>query len=145
MLSLPLLWLIAGSVLCLMELIFPTAFVEFMMGISAMLVAAVALIVPNFGLQVVLWLLLSFGSIVVTRRWLSPKRNLSRLSYESEAEAETLTEIPPGEAGRVLYEGNSWRAICEDANLAIASHQKVYIVRRKGNTLVVVPAHLLNP
>ncbi len=30
------LWAIAGGVLCLMELIFPTAFVALMMGISAL-------------------------------------------------------------------------------------------------------------
>jgi membrane protein implicated in regulation of membrane protease activity len=41
-----LLWLIAGAILCFMELIFPTAFVEFMMGVSADLVALIALVLP---------------------------------------------------------------------------------------------------
>jgi membrane protein implicated in regulation of membrane protease activity len=142
MLSSPLLWLIAGSLLCLTELIFPSAFVTFMMGISAILVAGVALFVPNLALQIVLWLLLSTGLIILSRRWLTPKRSLSRLS--DDLEGKTLTEIPAGEVGRVLYEGNSWRAICEDNTLTIASGQKVYVVRRKGNTLVVLPSHLLH-
>jgi membrane protein implicated in regulation of membrane protease activity len=140
MLSTPLLWLIAGSILCLMELFFPTAFVEFMMGISAILVAAVSLVIPHLTLQVLLWLILSSTSIFFSRRLLTPKRRVGLL--EDASEAETLTEIAPGQAGRVLFEGNSWRAICADEKLAIAPHQKVYIVRRKGNTLIVLPANL---
>jgi membrane protein implicated in regulation of membrane protease activity len=141
MLSLSLLWLIAGSLLCLTEFIFPSAFVAFMMGISAILVAGVALVIPAFGLQVVLWLLFSTGLIFLSRRWLTPKHSRSQL--RDAHEAETLTDIPAGGAGRVLYEGNSWRAICEDANTFIAPQQKVYVVRRQGNTLIVLPTHLL--
>ena len=139
MLSPPLLWLIAGCLLCLMELIFPTAFVELMMGISAILVAAIALVVPHLTLQVVLWLFFSTVSIVLSRRLFVPKKQ--KISYlEGDTEGETLTEIAPGQAGRVLYEGNSWRAICADEQIAIAPHQKVYIVNRKGNTLYILPA-----
>ncbi|AFY77907.1 membrane protein implicated in regulation of membrane protease activity [Pleurocapsa sp. PCC 7327] len=137
MLSAPLLWLIAGSILCLMELIFPTAFVELMMGISAILVAAVSLVVTHLTLQVFLWLFFSTTSIFLSQRLLAPKRKVSML--EGDTEGETLTEIAPGQAGRVLYEGSSWRAVCADENLAIAPHQKVYIVERKGNTLYVLP------
>ncbi|MEM8778980.1 MAG: NfeD family protein, partial [Cyanobacteria bacterium P01_G01_bin.49] len=45
----------------------------------------------------------------------------------------------PGKTGRVLYEGNSWSAICADEEMSIASHQKVYVVMRKGNTLIILP------
>lgn len=142
MLSLPLIWLIAGSILCLMEVIFPTAFVAFMMGLSAILVAVVALKVSSLWVQVICWLLFSTVFVVGSRRWLTPKPTLSRLSDDSEAQ--TLTEILPGQSGRVLYEGNSWRAICGDETLSIAAQQKVYVVSRKGNTLIVVPANLLH-
>jgi membrane protein implicated in regulation of membrane protease activity len=138
--SIPLLWLIAGCILCLLELIFPTAFVEFMMGISAILIAAIALVIPYLTLQVILWLVLSATSIALSRRFLTPKPKLSRLT--SDTEGETITEITPGQAGRVLYEGNSWRAVCADENLAIAPREKVYIVERKGNTLIILPARL---
>ncbi len=142
LLSIPLVWLIAGVLLCLMELALPTAFVTFLMGISALIVAAIALIIPNLGLQVSLWLVLSTASIILSRRWLSVKPNKSLL--KDSHEGETLTEISPGQAGRVLYEGNSWRAICEDETIAIAQKEKVYITRRQGNTLVVMPANLLH-
>ena len=143
MVSPSLLWLIAGSLLCLMEAIFPTAFVAFIMGISAILVAVIAPVVPYWSWQVILWLLLSTGLILLSRRWLTPKHSLPLL--RDDHEGETLTEISPGQAGRVLYEGNSWQARCEDERMAIPPHQKVYVVRRKGNTLIVLPDTLIQP
>ncbi len=135
------LWLIAGSILCLVELFVPTAFVAFMMGLSAFAIAMVAWILPTaFPLQVVLWLLLSTGLVFLSRRFLPHPSASKKLDA---IEAQTLTEIPPGETGRVLYEGNSWRARCEDEMEAIAPNQKVYVVRREGNTLIVVPRNLL--
>jgi membrane protein implicated in regulation of membrane protease activity len=139
MLNPALLWLIAGCVLCLMELLIPTAFVELMMGISAIVVAVVSPFVPNLFLQVILWLLVSISSILLSRRLLTSKKTSRKTNWDSDTEGETLTEIAPGHSGRVLFEGNSWRAVCEDENLAIASHQKVYIISRKGNTLIVLP------
>jgi len=137
-----LLWLLAGAFLCLMELILPTAFVALMMGISAFVVALVSLIFPQLSLQVFLWLALSTALILLFRRFLpSPRR---RTKIQDAIEAETLTEIAPGKEGRVIYEGNSWRARCEDRQLAIAPHQKVYVVRREGTTLIVLPDNLLH-
>lgn len=136
------LWLIAGSILCLIELFVPTAFVAFMMGLSAFAIAMVAWILPTaFPLQVVLWLLLSTGLVFLSRRFLPHPSASKKLDA---IEGQTLTEIPPGETGRVLYEGNSWRARCEDEMEAIAPNQKVYVVRREGNTLIVVPRNLLH-
>lgn len=135
------LWLLAGSILCLLELFVPTAFVEFMMGLSAFIVALVALVVPQFPLQVVLWFLLSTTFIVVSRRFL-PRTRASKVL--DAVEAQTLTEILPGQTGRVLYEGNSWKARSEDYAEAIAPNQPVYVVRREGTTLIVVPQNLLH-
>ena len=136
------LWLIAGSVLCLVELFVPTAFVAFTMGLSAFAIAIVAWIFPTaFALQVVLWLLLSTALVFLSRRLLPHPRASKNLDA---MEAQTLTEIPPGDTGRVLYEGNSWRARCEDGIEAIAPNQSVYVVRREGNTLVVVPRNVLH-
>ncbi|CEJ42538.1 NfeD family protein [Umezakia ovalisporum] len=140
--SYTLIWLLAGSVLCLMELFLPSAFVEFMMGISALIVALVSLVgLKSLWLQVTAWLMLSTLLIVFSRRFLQPRRRNSRML--DTVLAETLTEIPPGETGRVLYEGNSWRAQCDDPHLSLAPHQKVYVVRREGTTLVVMPDYLL--
>lgn len=136
-----LLWLIVGSMLCLMELVFPTAFVAFMMGVSAIIVASLALVITNHNILIVIWMICSILLITLTKKFIMPKNKKSILQ-ESE-EAETLTSIDSGKAGRVLYEGNSWRAMCEDENISIAPHEKVYIVSRKGNTLFVLPSQIL--
>lgn len=132
-------WLLIGAILCLIEFVVPTAFVAAMMGISALIVAAIAGWIP-LGLQIALWAVLSLGFVLASRRLVRTKaaRNLDA------TEAETLTEIPMGRTGRVLYEGNSWAAQCDDPGVAIAAHQKVYIVARKGTTLIVMPQNVLH-
>jgi membrane protein implicated in regulation of membrane protease activity len=132
-----LLWLMAGSCLCLTEAFFPTAFVALILGISAIAVAGLAIWIPSFGIQVTAWLLLATLLIIGSRRFV-PKRNRS-IHLQDAIEGETLTEILPGKVGRVLYEGNSWRAECQDQTLTLAPCQKVYVVGRNGNTLIVYP------
>ncbi len=141
-LSLSMLWLLAGSILCLMELFLPTAFVAFVMGISALVVGLVASLgVTAFSVQVILWLLLSTVSLIVSRRLFSSAKGSQNLDAK---EGRTLTEIPMGESGRVLYEGNSWLARCADDTQAILPNQKVYVVKQEGTTLIVLPHNLLN-
>ncbi len=135
------LWLIAGLLLCLMELFLPTAFVELTMGISAIVVAFVAQVVPSLTAQVALWLLLSVALTLLLRRLLPPRKHSPLADSQ---EAKTLTEIAPGQAGRVIYEGNSWQARCEDEQITIAPNQKVYVVGRRGTTLLVLPEHLVH-
>ncbi|HIK45825.1 MAG TPA: NfeD family protein [Leptolyngbyaceae cyanobacterium M65_K2018_010] len=133
-------WLILGTVLCLMELFLPTAFVESTLGISAFIVALVALVLPSFNWQIALWVVLSLIFIFLLRRFV-PKR--TPYTLQDSTEARTLTTITPGEAGRVLYEGNSWSARCEDDTLTIPENQPVVVVSRKGNTLYVLPESAL--
>lgn len=135
------LWLIAGVVLCVMEMVLPTAFVEVTMGVSAFVVALLALVIPQVGIQVAIWLVLSVILTLLSRR-LVPQRKARII--EDSREAQTLTEILPGQTGRVLYEGNSWQARCDDQEMAIAPNQKVIVVERRGTTLIVVPEHLLH-
>jgi len=136
-------WLIAGFILCVMELITPTAFVELLMGLGAFAVAGVALLLPQLGLgiQIGLWMLFSLGLVLGSRKLL-PKR--TPYSIEDSKEAQALTEILPGQPGRVLYDGNSWRAKCDDPQQAIAAEEMVYVLRREGNTLIVIPQKILN-
>jgi membrane protein implicated in regulation of membrane protease activity len=138
--TLPVLWLIAGVALCVLELIVPTAFIELTMGISAIAIAVLAMFVPSLGIQVAVWLALSLTLTFLSRRFLPKPRNRS---IEDSQEAKTLTGILPGEVGRVLYEGNSWQARCADDDLAIGANQKVYVVERRGTTLIVMPENLL--
>lgn len=139
----PVLWLIAGILLCVIEFVIPTAFVEFIMGVSAIGVALMLFAVPqlSFGIQVVLWLVLSIALTWATRRFVS---NAKPLTLQDSSEAQTLTEILPGETGRVVYEGNSWAARCGDEAVAIAAQQKVYVIGRRGTTLIVVPQTLVD-
>jgi membrane protein implicated in regulation of membrane protease activity len=138
--TLPVLWLIAGVALCVLELVVPTAFIELTMGISAIIVAVLAMFVSSLGVQVAVWLALSLILVFLSRRFLPKPRNRS---IEDSQEAKTLTGILPGEVGRVLYEGNSWQARCADEDLAIAANQKVHVVERQGTTLIVMPENLL--
>jgi len=134
-------WLLLGAILCSIELFLPTAFVVFMMGVSAILVGAIAPVIPQVYLQAILWLGLSLGLILLSRRFVPryPVRGL-----RDTVEARTLTEVLPGQTGRVLYEGNSWQARCDDEYQAIAAHEKVYVIRREGTTLIVVPASIVH-
>lgn len=139
--NITIIWLLIGTTLCLIELVVPTAFVAFVMGISAFAVALFSTLLP-LNLQVFLWMGLSLALVVLSRRFVRPHRGIGKLLDATEAE--TLTEIPAGKTGRVIYEGNSWSAQCDDHNLTIAAGQKVLVVRRQGTTLIVVPENLLH-
>ena len=140
--SITLIWLIVGACFCLSELFIPTAFVAFTMGISAFIVALLSLAVGNLWLLALCWLLLSASLIVLTRKYISPRRRKSKI--RDAVLGETITEIPAGKTGRVLYEGNSWRAQCDDEQAFIAPYQRVYVVRREGTTLIVMPENILH-
>lgn len=130
-----LIWLMIGLGLCSVEAIMPTAFIAAVMGLSALLVAAITRFIPILGVQVGLWMVFSLLFVWLSRRFVSSGR---AVKFDA-TQAETLTEISPGKAGRVQYEGCSWAAECEDESVAIAPHQKVYVVARRGTTLIVMP------
>lgn len=133
----PLLWLLIGLGLCAVEALVPTAFVAFVMGIGALVVAIAALIIPNPLVQVVLWGAVTGGLLLLSRRWVT-RSPIAPDTWDA-VEAETLTEILPDRPGRVLYEGGSWRAIAADPGLAIAAGQRVYVIGRTGTTLLILP------
>jgi membrane protein implicated in regulation of membrane protease activity len=123
-----------------MELFLPTGFVESTLGLSAFIVAFIALGVPSFSFQIVAWVTLSLVLIFLLLRFV-PKR--TPYSLQESTEARTLTAIAPGQTGRVIYEGNSWQARCDDETITIGADQPVVVVRRKGNTLYVIPESAL--
>jgi membrane protein implicated in regulation of membrane protease activity len=133
------LWLIVGVGLCLLELFVPTAFTAVCMGASALLVSLLALALPSaFGLQIFVWLLGSGGLAAIGYR-LNKQRTASTIRSATEAEA--LTAMMPNETGRVLYEGSSWRARCAEGAEPVAPQDKLYVVGREGNLLIVMPMH----
>lgn len=135
-------WIIAGGILCSIEFIFPTAFVSLMMGIAALLVAIASLFLPQYTLLTILWLVFSTILTILSRRIFTPKRRT--LITGDDLEATTIGGITAGTAGRVLYEGNSWRAICADETKDIAPNEAVHVVRKQGNTLIVLPRRMLD-
>jgi membrane protein implicated in regulation of membrane protease activity len=135
-------WLLVGVALCLIEAIVPTAFTAFMMGLSALAIAVIALLIPNaMGIQVMLWLTISVALVYLSHR-LMPHRDRVKMLERTEAEA--LTEILPGQTGRVMYEGTSWRAKSADDSTTIQPHQPLYVIGREGTTLLVIPQQLLS-
>ncbi len=137
---LSLIWLLGGVALCALETIVPTAFVALTMGLSAIIVA---LLIQSFaafgaqlGLQVGLWMGVSIGLTLLFR---ALPRSKKRRLLADDTEGKTLTAIAPGEAGRVLYEGNSWQARCVDDSLEIPADCSVYVVEHRGTTLMVMP------
>lgn len=135
-------WLLVGIGLCAIEAFVPTAFTAFTMGISALAIAVIAIFIPTaIGVQVVLWLVISAGLVYLSHRLMPSRDRQSRLNG---TEAAALTEILPGQMGRVMYEGTSWRAKSADESTTIQPHQPLYVVGREGTTLIVVPQNLLN-
>ncbi|KAM3090677.1 NfeD family protein [Phormidesmis sp. 146-35] len=126
-------WFLIGVTLILVEFFLPTAFIAFVMGVSALIVAALSTVL-SLNLQIALWVVLSIALVLISRRFVSRRAALKLDATEAQA----LTEILPGETGRVLYEGNSWNARCE-MEATIAPNQRVYVVGRKGTTLIVMP------
>lgn len=141
-------WLAIAVILCLTELLLAKTLLA-KYKLAALIVGAIAglvglflalsvirdyPLVPTFEWQVAYWMGLSLVSVI----WVRPMLLRSKKNVIREAtEAKTLTEILPGETGRVLYEGTSWAARSEHEQLTIPSNQKVYVVRREGTTLIV--------
>ena len=134
------LWLIIGTGLCLVEVVLPTALIAVFLGLAAIGIALVVLIFPiPIALQVLLWVIISGGLAWLSQRFL-PKRSAIDFSH---TEAQSLTTIAPGQAGRVLYEGASWRAKCGDDSSHILPNQPLHVIGREGTTLLVVPIYQL--
>ncbi|MFP4101992.1 NfeD family protein [Coleofasciculus sp.] len=141
-------WLGSGVVLCLLELFLPKAFsqkfrlVPLSMGIISLIIAFSLFRMTRFVAfrwQVAYWMLLSTASIIWIRPMLLKRK---KFKVPEATEARTLTEIFPGETGRVLYEGSSWAARCQEWQMSIPVNQTVYVVGQEDNTLIVLPEHL---
>jgi membrane protein implicated in regulation of membrane protease activity len=151
----PWLWFSIGVVLCLTEFTLakklPNKYqrISLFLGISAFITSisvwqiAVAMEVDwsltnnydeDFNIQIVYWMGVSLASII----WVRPGF-IKRKKYviPDTTEAKTISEIMPGKPGKVLYEGCYWQACCDDKKLAIAPNQKVAVLRRQGNTLII--------
>ena len=92
------LWAIAGLILCLMELLIPSAFTESALGLSALMIAGLVALTTGvlpLWLQVGLWLLGSAGFIVLFRR-LSRRRRPIEYALDDQT-AKTVAAIAAGQ------------------------------------------------
>jgi len=151
----PWLWFTVGVVLCLTEFSLakklPNRFkrIALFLGISAFITSisvwqmAVLMEVDwsltnnydeDFRIQIVYWMGVSLASIIWVRPGLIQRK---KFVIPDAIEAKTITEILPGKTGKVIYEGCYWKAFCVDKQMAIAPNQKVSVLRRQGNTLII--------
>lgn len=155
----PLLWLLLGVVLSAIDLFIQKTqpqkyrFYVLMMGVAALISSfilwrgAIAfqfswanVMYEDFDWQIFYWMGISLALSI----WIRPIFIVRKKFVIPEAtEATTISEIFPGETGMVIYEGASWKARNEDSQ-GIAPRQKVYVLRREGNTLIVVPDKLIH-
>jgi len=87
-----LIWVMIGIVLCLMELLLSTAFIESALGVSAFIVALLTFVVPGVNYQIALWMVLSALTFWALKRFI-PNRTAPALREATEAR--TITEIAP--------------------------------------------------
>ena len=141
-------WFGSGVTFCLIELFLSKTWakkyklVPLIMALSAFVVALFIWrydFLEDARLQIAYWMGLSTACVIWIRPMLLKKK---KFTVPDATEARTLTEILPGETGQVLYEGCIWQARTEGYKEAIAPHQKVYVMRREGNTLIVLPEKL---
>ncbi len=155
----PILWLIVGVVLSAIDLLIQKTqpqkyrFYVLMMGASALIESFIlwrgsiafnfswALVMyEDFDWQIFYWMGISLALTI----WIRPIFIVRKKFVIPEStEATTISEILSGETGMVIYEGASWKARNEDSQ-GIAPRQKVYVLRREGNTLIVVPDKLIH-
>jgi membrane protein implicated in regulation of membrane protease activity len=79
-------------------------------------------------------MILSFGLFRVSQSFIRPRSQARKLDADY---AYTMTEILPGEMGRVNYEGQSWSAQLDDPTAHLPPKQKVRVIDRQGTLLII--------
>ncbi|MEP0818425.1 MULTISPECIES: NfeD family protein [Trichocoleus] len=130
------LWLIGGMLCLALGTLIPEPSIP-ALGIAAIITAIATIGVPSPLAQMILWGVLSF-TLASFMRSLMPKE---AKTLKHDTEAWVRTAIPAGGMGLVIYEGTLWQACCQLPDVAIAIQQRVYVVGRQRNTLLVIPAN----
>lgn len=142
MLSHPeLVWFLIGLILFLLELVLP-GFVIFFFGVGAWLTALLCLIArPDINVQIIVFAVTSVISLAALRKIIQKKFFYSRdglsESVEDEftgKEAVALTDLEPGENGKIDFKGTTWKA---ESNSRVKEGQTV-IIKKKVNFKIIV-------
>lgn len=138
----PVFWLIVGVIFAVAEaLTVGLVTIWFTGGAVAALIAA--LLGASTPVQVVLFLIVSIGLLVTTRKIFVKKLKTGKTKTNVDAlvgeEAKVLTEIKPFEPGSVKLKGQEWTAVAKDDNLTIAPGEVVKVVAIEGVKAIVNP------
>jgi membrane protein implicated in regulation of membrane protease activity len=114
-------WLVLGVVLAIIEIFAPGAFFLWL-GISAAIVGIVLWLIPGLSweLQLVIFAILSIGSVVVARRYLTAHPletdlpNLNQRGQQYVGRVFTLIEPVVNGQGKIRVDDSTWKISCED-------------------------------
>lgn len=133
-------WIIIGFVFFLLEFVLP-GLILFFFAVGAWIVAILCLSLDlSINQQLIIFLISSIASILLLRKWFSKilwKRNHSTDLLEDEflgKTAKALSDISPGENGKVDFKGTTWQAASEDT---IAKGENVVITGNESILLIV--------
>ncbi len=138
----PWLWLMAGALMCALELLVPAS-IFLWLGVSALLTGLAVLLLPAFAwqLQLGLFAVLAVAATVAGRALLSKSEpetdqpGLNSRARQFEGRTATLSEPIVNGVGRVELDNTRWRVIGEDA----PSGTTVRVVGMEGSSLLVEP------
>jgi membrane protein implicated in regulation of membrane protease activity len=135
----PAVWIIAGLVLAVLEMIVP-GMVIIWFGVAGVVTGILAIFVRNSYIQFGVFIVLSGLMVVFSQRI---ARRITRKEPESvganrmqDATGIVLQDIAPSVVGRVKVGGDEWRA---EAPVAIAKGTRVRVLRVEGTRVIVEP------
>ena len=146
--SAPLLWLLVGAALWLLVLLGVDSDGLLLVGGStALLLALVLSLVPlPAGLQALLFLAVVAASYGLVRRWLGRGGDATPLPPTPQAEeAEVIHPFAADGRGRVRWQGQSWAAQTMEAPTPLGAGQRVTVMGREGNCLLVMAKGAIQP
>jgi inner membrane protein len=146
-LSPPFLWSLLGLLLIASEMFIP-GFVIFFFGTGAILTGLLSVLIPgvssSFTFQGIIWILSTVTSFIFFRKKFAKIFRGTILNKEIDSDvgrsAEVIEAITPEKAGRVRYQGTSWKAISYTESFAPGA--LVDIVKEDNLTFVVSRAFL---
>jgi membrane protein implicated in regulation of membrane protease activity len=138
----PAFWLIVGIIFAVAEALTVGLVTIWFTG-GAIVALIAALLGVGTPVQVILFLVVSIGLLVTTRKIFvnklktgGTKTNVDALVGE---EAKVITPIKPFEPGCIKLKGQEWTAVAKDDTLTIASGDIVKVVAIEGVKAVVKP------
>ncbi len=133
-------WLALGFVLLALEMFLPTGFILLWVGVGAVIVGALAWVLPGMdtGLEFILWGVFSVGAVLAWRQFKplsfeSERPTLNRRGYSYVGRTFTLNEPIINGIGKLRVDDSQWRISGPDAPAGL----RVRVIEVEGATLKV--------